>query len=82
MRARQAREVEPSCLQITKAFALDRHREIVARVFREVDVDELPPLADAMRLALDVLVCVARIAEPLRGVGFARIEPQLYRGTL
>lgn len=98
---------------------LDRHRGIVAPAFREVDVNELPPL--------DHLKGVAQIAEPLRVVGFAyligqrapeparqalgderlldpgrlamlvdrdlrkhmavpaffaRVEPQLYRGTL
>ena len=66
MRARQTLKIQPCRLQDRQTFALDRHREAVVPIFREVDLDELPPLTDAMDLAIDELVGVAQIAEPLR----------------
>jgi hypothetical protein len=66
MRARQNLKIQPRRLQDRQTFAHDRHREAVVPIFREVDVDELPPLTDAMDLAIDELVGVAQIAEPLR----------------
>ena len=66
MRARQTLKIQPRRLQDRQTLALDRHREVVVPIFREVDVDELPPLTDAMDLAIDELVGVAQIAEPLR----------------